>query len=193
MTRTLAEAKHEGSQDVSPGSLADMFDGFLAQIQVLLGNTSRDHLSAAERDRRELNQVVYPVSFSAIGTVTAGGLLSIAQAELLGPRTGWLWDVGRVSVFGLHASTEVVQLFKSPTAATAGQAPQNLVCTLVPAANQVTGSFGAFQTFGKGQCVLRAGESLQVGVASGLTSGEVVTFSGDAMSIAMPFAGEYYV
>lgn len=141
-----------------------------------------------------VNAAIYPVQIPAqTASVTSGGALNIASGELLGPRGGNLWDVHRVSVFGLHANTEVVGLFKTPTGSTAATVAQNFVCPLVPAANQIAGSFGAFQTFGKGQCVLRAGESLQIFVASGLTANEVVTFSGDATNIAMPFVGDYFL
>lgn len=148
---------------------------------------------ADAKQRLKLLQSIYPVDIPAkSGTVTAGGVLSIVDPEQLGPREGWIWDVHRISVFGLHAATESVQIFKTPGGGSAAQVAQNFVCTLLPVVGQPANNFAAFQTFGKGQCVLKAGYSLQI-VGASLTATEIVTFSGDATAIAEPFIGDYFL
>ena len=183
MTQTQAEPNGSRLLDI------------LAKFDVSLGRFDK-HMDKMDDDRLKqwkLLQSIFPIEIPARSAVVASTNLSIADPEQLGPREGWVWDVHRISVYGLNAATEVCQVFKAPSGATAAQVAQNFVCTLTPGANQTAAKFAATQTFGKGQCVLKAGYSFQIINAAAFTNGETVTFSGDAISIAEPFIGDYFL
>jgi hypothetical protein len=140
-------------------------------------------LAKADRDRSELLNAIYPVEIPAQQVkVTGGGVLSVSSAELMGPRSGWYWDVRRVTVTGLASSSEIVTLYRGSSGSSADAQVQNVVTTLTGP----TGTYGA----GLGAFMLRAGQSIIVG-GSSLTASELVTVTADAIAVAAPYIGAY--
>lgn len=135
-------------------------------------------------DPEELAEAAFPLSIPAQGGQVSSGGLVIAQYDLLGPKLGWVWDVRRISLFGLTAATDSVSLWKVTVGAVVGAQAQAFVCKL-------TGP-GAFQPFGLGQCMLRANESLMI-TGTGLTTanGAEVIMSGDGICVAAKWVALY--
>src|SRR5215469_1480107 len=165
----------------------DRLAGIVADLHIAIGSLAteqraiRDHFAAVEAMREAISAEVYPLAVPPRSAqVTSGGALTIADPQQLGPATGIVWDIRRVSVFGLASSSETVSLWKVSSAAAVSAAPQNFVCTL-------TGP-SAFQPFGLGTVTLRAHESLMI-TGTSLTASEWVTLSADGISVSEPWAG----
>lgn len=155
---------------------------FLASIDAGI-NRLADQIAAQKANPADLNEYIYPVEIPAQQVkVTAGGALTIASAELLGPRSGFYWDVRRVTITGLASSSENVTVYRGSTGTASDQVANNTI------------SFGAGPTFtyapGLGACLLRAGQSIVIG-GSGLTASELVTATFDAIAVAAPYLGAY--
>jgi hypothetical protein len=167
--------------DAAPG-LGDRLAGIMADLNLTLG-TVGTQMKQQQTERLQILQSIYPVAVPAQSRqVTAGGALLISSAELLGPRSGIIWDVRRISVTGLASSSESVGVYKVSSTDASAAAAQNYVTT-------ITGPSGYFGP-GLGAFLLRAGESLMISGAS-LTASEWVTVSGDAISVAERWLGAY--
>lgn len=181
----MTNRDHGGMMLAEPeqGSLLDL----LAQVHLSV-NRLGDHLEWEDRRRRELAQHVYPLDIPPqFGTVTAGGVLAIANAELLGPRTGEFWDIRRITVAGLASSSEIATIYKGSTGAVTNGVAVDAVNNNAVA--QVTGKVGTYGP-GKSACILRAGQFISVG-GSSLTASEIVWLVMEGTRIAAPCIGEF--
>src|SRR5215469_18284739 len=117
--RTLAESDLAPGTDASGLDLRGMFDnltGLMAQLSLSIGGVS-ERMDKESRERYQLTQNIYPVSIPAQSVqVPASGILTISSAELLSPRTSNVWDVRRISIFGLASTSESVDVYKAPLA-----------------------------------------------------------------------------
>lgn len=179
----LAEADQLPISPPTTGSIFDTFAGFIAELSVQVGGLSKE--MRKQRDERyALLQAIYPAAIPPRSVqVGASGALTIADAQQLGPVTGMLWDVRRISVFGLASSSESVDIYKvSGAASSQGVVAQNYVAT-------ITGPRGAYSP-GLGAFMLRHHESIVVS-GTGLTNNEWVTVSADAINITEAWLGAY--
>ena len=155
---------------------------FAVQLQAQLGGIHAE-LKQQRDERLKLLGAIFDVDIPAqSGTVTAAGALTIANTELLGPKSGWYWDVRRVSVSGLNSSTEIVSIYKGSIGTSTEQLGNNFVAT-------ITGKAG---TFGPGLAGmwLRPNQSINIG-GSGLTAGEIVIATYEAVAIKAEYAAAY--
>ena len=124
--------------------------------------------SAWQREAAEgVRHIDIPVMRGAVdgsGNLTLGG--DQADQNPCGPRVGWYWAIKRLSADGL-AANEVLKILKG------------------------TGFIGklsatpGYLTFGKGELTLKSGDFLRI-TGSGLTNGEVVTITGEAVTVPGP-------
>lgn len=165
----------------------EQLHGLMAKLSLQVGGLqdSSDKLNSA---RYRLLQNIGPFAPQSLdGTVTGGGALTIGRAETLGPRTGKVWDVHRISLSGtLTGSSLYVPIYKTPTPAVAGATYQNFLCQILIGGTQI-------QTFGKGQCIVRAGESIMAYQSAGLTATQVGVITVEGIEIAAEYVGEYFI
>lgn len=154
----------------------------LASIEVHLGNQTEQ----ARKDRHQrlaLLNAIYPAEIPPQALqVPSSGTLVIGSAELLGPRSGNVWDVRRISVFGLASTSESVDIYRvsSPTAASA--IGLNYIST-------ITGPKGPYSP-GLGAMLLRPNQSFMI-YGTSLTANEWVTVTADAINVEQPWLGAY--
>ncbi len=150
---------------------------FGAEIDILSGEEFNKGLRQAiafmRAEAESLKHVRLPVlsgQVAAGGTITLGseGLLdqSANQGALCGPRSGFAWRITRVSVTGLLAAEELSLYW-------ADASPQRYVAG-------ITGP-GLFNLSTK-SLLLKPTEHLVVS-GSGLTAGETITVSGEAIEV----------
>ena len=151
-----------------------------------LGATLSRLATVIDRDYQQriaLRNAIYPIEIPPqTVAVTAGGTVTIASPELLGPRSGWFWDVRRVTVAGLASSTEVVTIYRGETGSSTDQVNTQAIASL-------TGKTGTYAP-GLGALLLRPGQSVVVAGAS-LTASELVSVSGDAICVKAEYLGAY--
>jgi hypothetical protein len=158
-----------------------------ADVAVSLGTVARE-MTRARTEREQLSQVIYPVTIPAqFAVVAAAQTLVIANAELLGPRTGLVWDVRRVAVTGFQSTSEAVTLYRGSTGSSSDAQPENVIAMLTPVSSAV--SVGTYSP-GLGACLVRANQSLSLG-GSGLTNGKTYTVTWDAINIPDEWVGAY--
>ena len=157
-----------------------------ADVEASLGTIGTE-LQRQRRDRDELNQAIYPVEIPpATGTVPASGTLTIANPELFGPENGIVWDVRRVTVVGL-AANEVVNLYRGATGTSNDAQPNNKIAQIT---NQTTNAKDGTYSPGLGACLLRGNQVLTI-QGTGLTNGEIITVTWDAISVPAKWLGAY--
>ena len=144
-------------------------------------------LRSQREERARLNEAIYPVTIPAQQGTVSGGAVTIGSAELCGPRTGVVWDVRRVTVIGLAAS-DVVTLYRVSTGSSALGA--QTVNEITQITNQTTNAKDGIYSPGLGACLVRAGQSLLIAAASGLTAA-TITVTWDAISVETPWLGAY--
>lgn len=165
----------------------------MTELDVRADLSASLHVIGAEmtrqrNDRERLAQVLYPVTIpSQFFKVAVAGTLVIANAELLGPRTGLVWDVRRVAVYGFQSTSEAVILYRGSTGSSSDAQPENVIATLTPASSAVT--VGVYSP-GLGACLVRGNQSLSLG-GSGLTSGQTYTVTWDAINVPDEWVGAY--
>jgi hypothetical protein len=153
-----------------------------ASMGLQLGSILKRMEADASR-RADLMNAIYAVEIPGqIDQVTAGGALVVASPELLGPRSGWFWDVRRVTVSGLASSTETVTIYRGSTGSSSDFTRQNTITTL----SGPTGTYGP----GLGALLLRAGQSIVI-QGTGLTASENVYTSADAIAVRADYIGAY--
>lgn len=155
---------------------------FLASLDVNLGRLC-DQMDAQTRRYWDLNDFIYPIEIPAMQVAVPGsGTLTIASPELLGPRSGWFWDVRRISVSGLKSSSESVNVYRGSTGSAVDVVANAYLAS-------ITGPEGAYAP-GLGAAMLRANQSIVV-AGTGLTSAELVTVTYDAIAVASEYLGAY--
>ena len=170
------------SQPDTSGPGLDVSVEFLASIDASLGEMTRQMADQADR-YWNLNQFIYPIEIPAQqGKVTGGGALTIASPELLGPRSGWFWDVRRISVSGLASSSEIVNIYRGSTGSAVDAVANSYL-------SSITGPEGAYAP-GLGAAMLRANQSIVV-TGSSLTASELVTVTYDAIAVHADYLGAY--
>lgn len=180
--RLGADAYEAPGQPQDDGTAARLL-GFMADISVSLGSMSK-RMDDTEKRNRELLNAVFPLEVPAqSGIVTAGSQVTIASAELLGPREGYCWDVRRITVTGLASSSEIVGIYRVESPTSASAVGYNLLTT-------VTGPTGVYNP-GLGACWLRAGQTILVANIGNLTVGEVVVVNADAVAVQAKWVGAY--
>ena len=143
-------------------------------------------LRTQREERARLNEAIIPITIPTQQATVASGGVTIASAELLGPRTGIVWDVRRVTVIGL-AANDVVTLYRVSTPTSASAVPSNEITQIT---NQTTNAKDGVYSPGLGACLVRAGQSLMIFAASGLAA-TTVAVSWDAISVETPWLGAY--
>ena len=157
-----------------------------AEIRGSLGSIAAE-MRRQREDRDSLNQSIYPVTIPAQQGTVASGAVSIGSAELNGPRTGIVWDVRRVTVIGL-AANDVITLYRVSTgSSTLGEQNVNEITQIT---NQTSNEKDGLYAPGLGACLVRAGQSLLVAAASGLTA-TTITVTWDAISVPETWLGAY--
>ena len=169
------------------GSGSGLPSGASLEVQVLAGlQACIGDLTAELRDSKTRWQTMaancWPVSIPSQGAIPATGNLTITNADLLGPKTGYAWLIQRVTVGGLvgGATPDTVSIYRGKS--TADLQPQNLL-------NVVTGNAPTWHPGARGM-ILREGESL---IASGtsLAATGLVAMSTDVIQVALPLLVEY--
>jgi len=168
-----------GGEEHSRGKLLEL----LAKLDISLGtmNQHMEHMSEAERKRHQINQNIFPLSVEGI---FVNSNATTDQPNILGPRTGWIWDIHSVIITGLGAAVSA--------GAVAGW-----VGAVVTGASTVTGTkwFNATSdaqfNWGKNQFVLQAGQRIILQGTSALvpTAGAQVGIFG--MQIHSTYYGDY--
>src|SRR5215472_10564173 len=119
----------QGSPNGDSSGWANLLS-FAVELKAQLGSIQAE-LREHREERLRLLGAIYDVDIPAqSGTVTAAGALTIANTELLGPRSGWFWDVRRVSVSGLASSSEIVSIYKGSIGTSTEQLGSNFVATI---------------------------------------------------------------
>lgn len=169
------------SHPMMPGAeLADAAGGAELQLQAALGvqiGALADSIAGLSRQRDSMHvpwQELHPfdLPFASSSQSTAAG--QTLTSETWGPRTGWVWDVRRVTVQGLNGASS------SATATGTGTITAGAGSATLPAGDSVTGftlSFSAAPST-TGTAVLSnvAGGSLTFDIPSGQTSPYTVNF-----------------
>ena len=176
MSRTLAEAKHEG-QLGSDGGWGDKLAGVLAELKLQIGGLRSD-MDERDRTRQRLNQNILPLAMELL-PVTASAVTD--QPNLMGPRTGWFWDIH--TAIGQNISGGNVYLYAR--ALTVQGTTVNGVLWA-----QWTAAAGQYN-WGKNQFLVPAGERIVLSGGSGLGAGASVSIYGT--QIQARYYGEYTI
>lgn len=153
----------------------------LGSIEFRLG-TQLEESRKDRKQRTELLNAIYPVFIPAQTTTATGGVALLASAEVLGPRSGNVWDVRRVSIWGLASTSETINLYRVSSPVAASAVGQNYIAT-------ITGPAGTYSP-GLGALLLRPNESIMA-YNTGLTSTDVITMTADGINVAQPWLGAY--
>lgn len=177
MTATLAEPQ-------APGFDLQVMAGIAASLDSLNKRAQRD-----EDERNEILQAIFPIEVPPQSKAVASNAVNIANAELLGPRSGWCWDVRRITVSGLASASESVNIYRVSSTDSSAAVNANLLTTLAgPNATYAPGLGAAWLR--AGQSIMIAGGTALSGGTS-LTNGETVTVNADAVQVAARWVGAY--
>lgn len=153
----------------APAGLVDKITGLFADLSLSIGGLSQQMAGEMQR-RARINANIMPLSVDLVG-VTASATVDLPN--ILGPRTGWYWDVHTVicqnisggTVTGYFGNSAGVQDFQFSSA---GQI-----------------------NWGKWQNYLGAGERFVLVGSSGLSGTAAITLRG--VQIAAPYLGDYLI
>ena len=158
-----------------------------AGAEVSLWGMIADHLAQtarhaeAEAARQEaLTRAVQPVLVPAVQfTITANQVVGTVQQSQLGPEDGQVWDVRRVSLFGLGTSDQI-GVYRQAAGA-AGQ-PQNFLQVLTATAPTWNPSGGL---------LLRAPDQLALAAYSATLAATGVTLNCEAIAVDARYLAGY--
>jgi len=161
--------------DVEAGAEVSLW-GMLADH---LAQTAR-HAEAQQAHQEALNRAVQPVLVPAVQfTITANQIVQTVQQSQLGPEDGQVWDVRRVSLFGL-TGTDQIGVYRQ-AAGTTGQ-PQNFLQVLTVTAPTWAPSGGL---------LLRSPDQIALAAYSASLAATGVTLNCEAIAVDARYLAGY--
>lgn len=159
MTATQAETDH---------GLLDAILEMMGKLNVTMGKVE-EKIDAETRRKQRLNQNIFPLSSELIGVTTSQ---NVDLPNVMGPRTGWYWDIHTIIGQGITAGS--IAIYKNSSS---GVQWGNLT---------TSGQLN----WGKQQFTLTAGERLVfVGSAALPATGAAMSIHG--VQVAAPYWGDY--